>query len=178
MQLNCTIQFTHKYCSPDLPRRPTTEHGEVGSDLSLLQKLAAQCRRSPLPLLNSSKDLIAAYPVHFEGIGHFPRMYTTHLHDDAKPVIHAPHKCLIAMCLLMCEKLDEFLEQEIIVPVTEPTDWVSPLAYSWKANGKFWVCLDPKDLNAAICHDHYHTPTLDEITHELSSSTYFTNDFI
>ena len=34
--------------------------------------------------------------------------------------------------------------------------------------------LDPKDLNAAICHDHYHTPTLDEITHELGSSTCFT----
>ena len=75
---------------------------------------------------------------------------------------------------LVHEKLDEFLEQEIIVPVTEPTDWVSSLAYSWKANGKLWVCLDPKDLNAAICHDHYHTPTLDEITHELGGSTCFT----
>ena len=75
---------------------------------------------------------------------------------------------------LVHENLDEFLEHEIIVPVTEPTDWVSSLAYSWKANGKLWVCLDPKDLNAPICHDHYHTPTLDEITHELGSSTHFT----
>ena len=37
---------------------------------------------------------------------------------------------------LVCEKLDEFLEQGIIVPMEEPTDWVSSLAYSWKANGK------------------------------------------
>ena len=77
------------------------------------------------------------------------------------------------MCPLVHEKLDEFLEQEIIVPVTEPTDWVTSLAYSWKANGKLWVCLDPMDLNAAICHDHYHTPALDEITHKLGSSTCF-----
>ena len=138
-----------------------------------LWKLAAQHRQSPLPPLNSSKDLIAAYPNCFEGIGCFPRTYTIHLHDDAKPVIHAPHKCPIAMHPLVFEKMDEFLEQEIIVPVTEPTDWVSSLAYSWKANGKLWVCLDPKDLNAAICCDHYHTPTLDEITHELGGSTCF-----
>ena len=75
---------------------------------------------------------------------------------------------------LVCEKLDEFLKQEIIVPVTEPTDWVSSLAYSWKANGKLWICLDPKDLNADIHHDHYHTSTLDEITYELSGSRCFT----
>ena len=77
------------------------------------------------------------------------------------------------MCPLVGKKLDEFLEQEIIVPVMQPTDWVSSLTYSWKANGKLWVCLDPKDLNAAICHDHYHTLILDEITHELGSSMHF-----
>ena len=70
--------------------------------------------------------------------------------------------------------MDEFLEQKIIVPVTEPTDWVSSLTYSWKTNGKLWVCLDPKDLSAAICHDHYLTRTLDEITHKLGGSTHFT----
>ena len=138
-----------------------------------LWKLAAQCMLSPLPPLNSSKDLIATYPNCFEGIGHFLGMYTIHLHGDAKPVIHALCKCPIAMHPLVGEKLDEFLEQEIIVPVTEPTDWVSSLAYSWKANGKLQVCLDHKDLNAAICHDHYCTPILDEITHELGGSTHF-----
>ena len=127
--------------------------------------------QSPLPPLNSSEDLIAAYPYCFEGIGCFPWMYTIHLHDDAKSVIHVPHKCPIAMCPLVYEMLDEFLEQEIIVPAKEPADWVSSLAYSWEANGKLWVCLDPKDLNAAIHHDHYHTPTPDEITHEFGGST-------
>ena len=175
MQLNCAVQFAHKQeYTPNLPRRPTTEHEKVTGDMSHLWKLAAQHRWSPLPPLNSSKDLIATYYDCFEGIGCFPGMYTNHLHDDAKSVIHAPHKCPITMCPLVCEKLDEFLEQEIIVPVREPTDWVSSLAYSWKANGKLWVCLDPKDLIATICHDHYHTPTLDEITHKLGGSTCFT----
>ena len=175
LQLNCAIQVAHKWeDTPNLPRRPTTKHEKAIGDPLHLQKLAAQCWQSPLPPLNSSKDLIAVYTDHFEGIGCFPRTYTIHLHDNAKPVIHAPHKCPIAMHPLVHEKLDEFLEQEIIVPVTEPTEWVFSLAYSWKVNGKLWVCLDPKDLNATICHDHYCTPTLDEITHEFGGSTCFT----
>ena len=89
MQLNCAIQLTHKCCTPDLPSRPTTGLGKVTSDLSHPQKLAVQHRWSPLPPLNSSKDLIATYPDHFERIGCFPGTYTIHLHNDAQPVIHA-----------------------------------------------------------------------------------------
>ena len=56
----------------------------------------------------------------------------------------------------------------------EPTDWVSSLAYSWKANGKLRVCLDPQDVNKAIKRDHYKTPTVEEITHLLAGSKKFT----
>ena len=90
------------------------------------------------------------------------------------PVVHAPRKCPIAMRPLVREKLDEFLEQGIITPVEEPTDWVSSLAYSWKANGKLRVCLDPRDVNKAIKRDHYKTPTVEEITHLLAGSKKFT----
>ena len=51
---------------------------------------------------------------------------------------------------LVDEKLQDMVDKGIIIPVTEPTDWVSSLAYSWKANGDLRVCLDPKDLNKAI----------------------------
>ena len=73
----------------------------------------------------------------------------------------------------MHEKLNEFLEQGIIVPVEEPTDWVS-FAYSWKANGKLRVCLDQRDVNKAIKRDHYKIPTIEEITHQLAGSKKFT----
>ena len=75
---------------------------------------------------------------------------------------------------LVHEKLDEWLKEGIITPVEEPTDWVSSLAYSRKANGKLRICLDPKDLNAVIKRDHYKTPTVEEITHELAGSRKFT----
>ena len=34
--------------------------------------------------------------------------------------------------------------------------------------------MNPKDLNLAIKRDHYKTPTVEEITHRLASSTRFT----
>ncbi|PIK59784.1 hypothetical protein BSL78_03239 [Apostichopus japonicus] len=61
----------------------------------------------------------------------------------------------------------------VIEPITEPTDWVSSIVYCRKPNGKWRVCLDPKDLNKAIKRTHYHTPTSEEITHKLAQSTVF-----
>ena len=75
---------------------------------------------------------------------------------------------------LVHEKLDEFLEQGTIVPVEEPTDWVSSLTYSWKANGRLRVCLDPRDVNKAIKRDHYKILTIEEITLQLAGSKKFT----
>ena len=73
---------------------------------------------------------------------------------------------------LLHEKLDEFLEQGIIVPVEELADWVSSLAYSWKVNGKLRGCLDPRDVNKAIKRDHCKISTI-EITHQLTGSKKF-----
>ena len=119
---------------------------------------------------NSSKVFTKVYPDWFEGIGQFPGTYHITLHDDAKSVVHEPRKCQIAMQPLVHEKLDVFIDQGVTFLVEEPTDLVSSLAYSSKANGKLWVCLDPKDLNTATEHDHYKTPTLEEITQELAKA--------
>ena len=58
--------------------------------------------------------------------------------------------------------------------VEELTDWVSSLTYSWKANGKLIVYLDPCDINKAIKRDHNKTPTVEEIMYLLAGSMKFT----
>ena len=158
MELNCAVHFRRKKLTE---QKPTTERQQIQKDLTNLQ-------------LNTKEDLIKAYPDRLEGIGRFPGTYHITLRNDAKPIVHAPRKCPIAMRPLVREKLDEFLEQGIIVPVEEPTDWVSSLAYSWKANGKLRVCLDPRDVNKAIKRDHYKISTIEEITHQLAGSKKFT----
>ena len=60
--------------------------------------------------------------------------------------------------------------------VDQPTDWVSSITYVQKANGELCLCLDPCDLNRAICHhDHHKMPTVEEVAHtNLQISCYFT----
>ena len=63
---------------------------------------------------------------------------------------------------------------DVITHVDEPMDWVSSITYIQKANGKLCQCLDPHDLNEAICHDHHKTPTMEEVAHEFAHSHFFT----
>ena len=62
----------------------------------------------------------------------------------------------------------------VITRVDELTDWVSSITYIQKANGKLHLCLDPHDLNEAICHDHHKMPTVEEVMHEFAHSRFFT----
>ena len=62
----------------------------------------------------------------------------------------------------------------VITPVDEPTHWISSVAYAWKMSGELCICLDPHNLNNAICSNHHYTPTLDKVAHEFAHSKYFT----
>ena len=66
-------------------------------------------------------------------------------------MIHAPRKCPIALCLKVKEHLDKMECLEVITHVDELTDWISSITYVQKANGELCLCLDPHDLNEAIC---------------------------
>ena len=55
----------------------------------------------------------------------------------------------------------------------EPTQWANSLVYRHKQKGRLRLCLDPKDLNAAIQRDHHVTPTLEEILPKLADAKVF-----
>ena len=65
------------------------------------------------------------------------------------------------------------VDNGIIIPVTEPTEWVSSLTYPRKSDGTICPCLDPHDVNKAIICEYYKAPTLEEISHKLSGATVF-----
>ena len=62
----------------------------------------------------------------------------------------------------------------VITHVDQPTDWVSSITYVQKANGELRLCLDPCDLNRAICHYHHKMPSVEEVTHKFANLHYFT----
>ena len=138
VQLNCAVKLTHRHDSTSPPKKPTTECTKSRNDHS--------------SLLNSSKDLIKAYPDWFGGIGWFPGTCHITLHDDAKPVVHATRNCPVAMWPLVHEKLDMFIDQGIIVPVEEPTDWIFHLPTFGRQMGNYksiWtqrICIQWLDM--------------------------------
>ena len=123
--------------------------------------------------INSTKDLIEAYPDQFDRIGNFAGKYHIVLRPNNHPIVHAHRKCPIHMRDEVKAELDEMISQRIIQKVDEPTDWISSIVYVRKSNGKLHLCLDPKDLNKAIMRCHYKTPTMEELSHKLSGAKFF-----
>ena len=62
---------------------------------------------------------------------------------------------------------------EVIIHIDQLMDWMSSITYVQKANGELHLCLDPHNLNEAICRDHHRTPTVEEVAHEFAHCHYF-----
>lgn len=66
-------------------------------------------------------------------------------------------------------KLDELVQGQVIVPVTKLTQWVSSMLAVVKPN-KIWICIDLRDLNRAICREHYQFPAVEELSTRLAGA--------
>ena len=62
------------------------------------------------------------------------------------------------------------VKNDIITPVSEPTDWCAAMEPVVKKNGKLRICIDLKNLNKAIIRPHYKLPTLEDIGPKLARS--------
>ena len=123
--------------------------------------------------VKSVQELKEQYSDRFDTLGQFPGTYHIVTDPTVQPMIHAPRKCPIQMKDELQSALDKMTQDNVIRKVTEPTDWVSSLAFSRKKDGTLRICLDPKDLNRAIKRCHHKTPTLEEITHKFTGATRF-----
>ena len=165
---SCEDELYH-HCYPTQYKTSKTLH--LLPQQTAVKTTAAPAAAKPI---RSTDDLMKEFPDWFTGIGRFPGEYAILLHHDVHPVIHTLRKCPIALHPRLKEHLDRMDCLGVITHVDEPTDWLSSITYLQKANGKLCLCLDPCDLNKAICHDHHKMPTLKEVAHELAHSHYFT----
>ena len=98
----------------------------------------------------------------FDKIGRFPgSQYHIQLIDNAMPVIHPPRTVPVHIMPYKAEL------EKMITELKEPTDWVNSIVCNVKetpdGKKKVRLCLDPKDLNKNIRHEHYYSRTIDEI---------------
>jgi len=58
------------------------------------------------------------------------------------------------------EELQKLLNVNFIYPISN-SQWVSPLVFVPKKNGKWRVCISYRELNKATLKDHFPLPFID-----------------
>ena len=123
----------------------------------------------------AKEDFLKKYPSVFrDTVGKLSSSYKIRVDESVSPVQHAPRRVPAALRSQLKEELDRMEELGIIARVTVPTEWVSSLVVVPKKDSKLRICLDPRDLNAAIQREHYQLPTIEDIASRLSGAKVFT----
>lgn len=119
-------------------------------------------------------QIVNQYPDVFRGLGNLPGELTLTVDRSIQPVQLPPRKLPLAIENDVKTHLDELVEEGIITPVHEPTDWISAMVVVKKSNGKIRLCIDPKPLNKALKRNHYPMPIIDDILPKLNKAQFFT----
>ena len=69
--------------------------------------------------------------------------------------------------------LDDLVKKDVLAEVKQPTEWISSMVTVPKKNGQLRICLDPKDLNAAIQREHYPLPVIEDVATRLHGAKTF-----
>ena len=82
-----------------------------------------------------------------------------------------PYRLSAAQVQDATEQLKKAMEQGWIVPSQSP--WGMPILMVPKKDNKWRLCVDYRDLNAVTIQDAYPLPRIDDLLHEIGTSTWF-----
>ena len=101
--------------------------------------------------VDTESDIKASYPELFEGLGKMPNKYTIRMKDNVSPFsISTPRRLPLPLRPNVQDELKKMEEDDIIRPVTKPTDWCSPIVAVPKPNGRIRLCVDFTRLNEKV----------------------------
>ena len=92
--------------------------------------------------------------------------------DGAVPVVRCARTLPEARKDVVKAELQRLTDEKIVVPIDEPTDWVSQMSVAEKKSG-IRICIDPRPLNEVLKREHYKLPVLEDILPELTSACKF-----
>ncbi len=124
--------------------------------------------------VNTTSDIFHEYVNVFEGIGCLDGSYHIEIVSTVKPVIHPPRRVPVTLKDNLKKELVRMVEEGILAPVNDLTDWVSRLGMVTVVKpNKLRICIDPKDLNRAIKISDYPMPTIEEVATKLGNEKVF-----
>lgn len=123
----------------------------------------------------SANDIIEQYSdVFSKELGRFSK--TVHLMTDPSvtPVNSKAARIPVTLKTAVKLELGKMVNQGIISPVSQPTDWCSRMVTATKKNGELRICIDPRELNKALKREQFQIPIMEDILPELSKAKVFT----
>ncbi|XP_045032697.1 uncharacterized protein K02A2.6-like [Daphnia magna] len=112
----------------------------------------------------------------FTGLGKLPVEHYIRLatgNNAVDPVVSAAGRLPFSLEEPVFKKQDQMEADGIIVPVTEPTDWVSRMLVVSKPDGDVRLVLDPANLNKAILRQHFPVPTVEQLFAKIGKAKFF-----
>ena len=149
-------KYSFKIVVVDQPLNSNLLSRAVSSKLGLVKRIGS------ISKVFGSTGLVKTKPVKIK------------LMESAKPYnIVTPRRIPFPLADAIKEELGRMEQNGIIQKTTEPTDWCSPMVPVRKKNGSVRICVDFKQLNAAVKRPHCMLPNLEDIAPKLSGSQYF-----
>lgn len=148
---------------------------------SLLSKRACEA----LDLLRTSKEVYevnptetpnfkAEFPELFTGLGRFKEECRITLREGASPMcLYTARKVPHPLLPQVEKELKSMVEQGVISPVTEPTQWCSGMVPVPKSNGRVRICVDLTSLNKAVVREIHPMKSVDENLAKLRGSSFY-----
>ena len=123
---------------------------------------------------NYKAKIETKYPKLFTGLGKMNAEYTIKLQEDAKPyAIPVPRKVPLPLAKETKAEMERMIQQGVISPVDEPTEWCAPMVVTPKPNGKVRVCVDLSVLNNYVQRENHPLPSVDHTLGKLAGSQHF-----
>ena len=126
-----------------------------------------------LGMIQRINTIVDDFPEVDLSTGMLPVLVTLKVDPTVKPVQHGPRKQPHTFKKRIIGKLKQKTEDEHIIPVKEPSEWVSSMVIAVRPGRDIRICLDPKDLNKAVQREHYPIPTVEDILAEIPNAKVF-----
>ena len=152
---------------------PSVLSAQTCKEMGLLARIhSLQQHNIAERLTDLDQSILAEYPDLFQGLGCLPGEHTIKLDPSVPPVVHPPRKVPVSLKEKIKDELDRTEKAGVIVRQTEPTDWVNNMVAVVKPN-KIRICIDPRDLNAAIRREHFPMTTIEEFVASMPQAKVF-----
>lgn len=136
--------------------------GDGTKQISIGAGLDSVFKEGLTKLLREYADIFAWSLKEMPGLDESIAMHKLNVHKDAVPKMQKRRNFASDRQKAIDEEINKMLDADLICEVTYPK-WVANVVLVKKANGKWRVCVDYTDLNAACPKDPYPLPSIDQL---------------